>query len=115
MLRRLTLLIAAVVGVASAIPAAATPAAPPAPYHLTAVRPFLFFNDSGRFSPEIPTTAALWNTIIGEGWAGESSNATLVRVDVAGAAGSYNPKARVRLMVQRGKTTVNGPAFAGKK
>src|SRR3712207_6569050 len=47
--------------------------APPPPYRLAALRAFLFHNDSGTFSPNIPPSAPLWNTVIGEGWAKEPS------------------------------------------
>jgi hypothetical protein len=80
----------------------------PPPYTLQSVHPFLFFNDSGGFSASIPENAPLWNTVIGEGWAGQSSDSTLVRVAVAGAAGSYAPRRSIRLVVRKAKPLGDG-------
>jgi hypothetical protein len=92
---------------ACALPTGATAAAPP--YRLAALRAYLFFNDTGTFSAAIPEDAPLFNTIIGEGWAGQASNAVLVRVTVAGQAGSYESKRFVRLAVERGARSSPGP------
>jgi hypothetical protein len=83
--------------------ATAAPAAAPPAYTLRALHASLFYNDSGTFSPDIPAKAPLWNTIIGEGWAAEPSSATLVRVTVAGARGSYAPNRSVELVVRKGR------------
>jgi hypothetical protein len=69
---------------------------------------YLFYNDSGTFSPNIPANATLWNTIIGEGWAKQSSNSTLVRVVVTGANGSYAPHRAIQLTVRKGKQGPSG-------
>lgn len=79
----------------------------PGPYTLSALGVHLFYNDTGGFSQNIPEDAALWNTIIGEGWAGKASNATLVRVTVAGAPGSYANRT-VQVSVQKGTRTSSG-------
>jgi hypothetical protein len=104
-------LVVAVAVVVTVFAPGATAAAATGPYHLAAVRPFLFFNDSGRLSKEVPESASLWNTIIGEGWAGESSNATLVRVEITGPSGSYSPGRSVRLSVRKGRATATGVIF----
>lgn len=77
---------------------------PPA-YRLAAVKPALFYNDTGTFSPVVPENASLWNTIIGEDWARQSSNQTLVRVTVSGQVGSYAAHRTVKLVVRRGTQT----------
>ena len=86
---------------------------PPA-YRISALQPFLFYNDTGTFSGAIPKDAPLWNTIIGEGWARQSSNQTLVRVTVAGEAGSYAPRRAVKLVVRRGTQSDSGKFTWGK-
>jgi hypothetical protein len=91
---------------ALALAGVAAAAAPP--YRLATLRPYLFFNDTGTFSAEVPENASLFNTIIGEGWAGHASNAVLVRVTVAGEAGSYESNRFVRLTVVRGTYASSG-------
>jgi len=81
--------------------------APPA-YKLTRMSATLFYADSGTFSLDIPKDAPLWNTIIGEGWAKQNSDATLIRVAVSGARGSYAPGRAVRLNVRKGRATASG-------
>jgi hypothetical protein len=75
------------------------------PYRIVALRAYLYFNDTGRFSPAIPPGASLWNTIVGEGWAKHPSDATLVEVTIAGAAGSFEPGRSVRIVVRAGAAT----------
>jgi len=94
-----------------AIPAQSAAPAPPPPYKLTKVASSLFYTESGTFSPDIPKDAILWNTIIGEGWAKEYSNSTLVRVTVTGARGSIALSRTVRLTVRRGRATATGYAW----
>jgi hypothetical protein len=94
--------LAAAVMIAGLAVGAAGAATPPA-YSLRALHASLFYNDSGTFSPDIPANASLFNTIIGEGWAAEPSSATLVRVTVAGARGSYAPNRSVELVVRKGR------------
>ncbi|HEV7566398.1 MAG TPA: hypothetical protein VGO31_10600 [Microbacteriaceae bacterium] len=79
-----------------------------APYRVAMIGAYLFYNDSGAFSPNIPADAALWNTIIGEGWARESSTSTLVRVVVTGANGSYEPHRAIQLTVSKGRRAPSG-------
>lgn len=105
-------LLVALAVLACALPAGAGAATPP--YRLAAMRAYLFFNDSGTFSPAIPENASLWNTVIGEGWAGHASDAVLVRVTVAGQAGSYESSRFVRLTVDRGSRTSSGTIRWGK-
>lgn len=103
------LLLAVLAGV---LPSAASAAAPP--YRLVSLQAYLFYNDTGTFSPAIPEDAPLFNTVIGEGWAGHASNAVLVRVTVTGPAGSYAPRRFVRLTVDRGTRTASGAFRWGK-
>ena len=93
----------AAVALAAVAAGAAAATAPPA-YTLRALHASLFYNDSGTFSPDIPPNAPLFNTIIGEGWAAEPSSATLVRVTVGGARGSFAPNRSVQLVVRNGRT-----------
>lgn len=79
-------------------------AAGPSPaFRLASLVPVLFFNDTGTFSEPIPEDAPLANTPIGEGWAGHPSDATFVRVTVAGKPRSYLELRSVRLLVQGGE------------
>ncbi|MEJ7569631.1 MAG: hypothetical protein WKF41_15365 [Gaiellaceae bacterium] len=86
-------------------------ASSPPPYKLAKLTASLFYAESGRFSPDIPKNAPLWNTIIGEGWAKENSDATLIRVTVTGARGSYAPARAVKVSVRKGRTTSSGYAW----
>ena len=56
------------------------------PPKITAIRAQLFYNGKGTFSDNIlaQKDIALWNTIIGEGSAGDASTSTLVTVEVSG-------------------------------
>jgi hypothetical protein len=60
----------------------------------------LFLQRSGTFSEPLPEGATLWNTVIGEGAAGEPSSSTLVKVLVTGQPNSYQAHAKVQLKVQ---------------
>jgi hypothetical protein len=53
---------------------------------ITAVRAQLFYDASGTFSEDILSQKdlALWNTIIGEGSAGQASTSTFVTVEISG-------------------------------
>ncbi len=101
------ILLAWLVALSLAVPALATGATPP-PYRLASVKAYLFYNDTGSLSQPLPDNVSLFNTIIGEGWAHEPSNAVLVRVTVAGRAGSYVSKRAVRLTVAQGTRTASG-------
>jgi hypothetical protein len=73
-------------------------------YKISAVRAFLFFEGSGRLDNRdlLGGKVKLWNTSIGEGDAGEPSNATLVHVELEGPSfthpfrGSLSLRARAR-------------------
>jgi hypothetical protein len=104
----------ATVAVALMLPSAISAASPlhptaeAGPYRVAMIGAYLFYNDSGTFSPNIPADAALWNTIIGEGWARESSTSSLVRVVVTGAAGSYESHRAIQLTVSKGRRAPSG-------
>jgi hypothetical protein len=69
---------------------AALLAASPAPAPgIGKIRMQLFYEDSGRLSPDIapPADFTGWNTVIGEGSAEEAANDLLVLVEVIGPAG----------------------------
>ena len=53
---------------------------------ITGIRAQLFYEGSGKFSPDVLAAKnfALWNTIIGEGSAGEPSTSTFVTVIISG-------------------------------
>jgi hypothetical protein len=105
MLLRLVLLIGLL---ATSVEAAGTARAAadrkPQTYQIRAVRAFLFFEGSGRFDDRdlFGGKVRLWNTSIGEGDAGEPSNATLVHVELEGPSftdsfrGSLSLRARAR-------------------
>jgi len=59
----------------------------------------LFLNYSGTLSKPITAKTELWNAVIGEGNISEPSNSTFVDVLVDGEPGSFDPKARVELVV----------------
>ena len=108
-LRRLFVTLLTLGALASASGSGAVSAPPP--YKLATVTASLFYTESGTFSPDIPKDAILWNTIIGEGWAKEYSNSTLVRVTVTGARGSIGLSRSVRVAVRRGRATATGYAW----
>jgi hypothetical protein len=91
----------AVTALALAAPVAATAAPATAPYAVEALQVRLYYPQSGTFSPDIPSSASLFNTIIGEGWAREPSTAILVQARVGGQRGSFAAGRRVRLEVRR--------------
>jgi hypothetical protein len=68
----------------------------------------LFYNDTGTFSPPIPENVQLANTVIGDGWAGHPSDATFVRVTVAGKPRSFLELRSVHLVVQGGQRDKSG-------
>ena len=80
--------------------------APVPPYTVASIRAHLFYNGSATFSENIIDNQdpgfVLWNTIIGEGWAEQASNSTLVVVEVAGLAGSSGPDREVKVTVKEG-------------
>ena len=59
----------------------------------------LYYNYSGTLSKPITAKTVLWNAVVGEGNISEPSNSTFVDVTVTGEPGSFEPKARVNLVV----------------
>ncbi|MEZ4400820.1 MAG: hypothetical protein R3B06_12420 [Kofleriaceae bacterium] len=84
----ISLAVATTVTEVRAQPAAKPPAPAPAPatYQVAGIHAFLYFHGTGTFGSKDITdgTVALWNTIIGEGDAGEPASAVLVKVDLTG-------------------------------
>lgn len=91
---------ALVLAVAAAGPAVAagTP-----PYRLAGIRAQLVFETTGALSRPIPPGAPLFNTVIGEGWAGQPADDVLVGVAVRGRPGSFVARRRVVLEIRRGR------------
>ena len=60
--------------------------------HIGQIRMHLFLEESGRLSPDIapPHEFIGWNTIIGEGSAGEAANDLLILVEAKGTGGKEN-------------------------
>ena len=77
----------------------ASPALADKPLAVAKVEARLFFNYSGKLSKPIGPDTVLFNAIIGEGNIDEPSNSTFVDVTVEGEPGSFEPKARVELLV----------------
>ena len=63
----------------------------------------LFRHHTGTLSEPLTGKEALWNTIIGEGSAGEPSSSLLIDIVVAGAPGTYENRA-VELVVKNAKS-----------
>jgi hypothetical protein len=92
------------VSVEAAVAAPAAADKKPQVHKISAVRAFLFFEGSGRLDDRdlLGGKVKLWNTSIGEGDAGEPSNATLVHVELEGPSfthpfrGTLSLKARAR-------------------
>jgi len=74
------------------------------PLRVHAVEAHLYLQNSGALSRVIGPEMALWNTIIGEGDAGEPSTSTLVDVIVEGAPGSFSARSEVKLVVSNSRT-----------
>ncbi len=74
------------------------------PYHVGAIKAFLFYNQTGDFSENIIDNPdfMLWNVGIGEGSAKGPSDATLVVVEVVGTPGAYEPDRRVQMVAREG-------------
>jgi hypothetical protein len=107
MIRRRILFAAVPVLALAAAGASYARQAPPPPAYRLSLRAMLFYTDKGTFSRDlIARPMDLFNTVIGEGGAGGSSNATLVVADVRGEGGSYVPDRKVQLTVtENGRTT----------
>src|SRR6188474_2608696 len=69
------------------------------PLSIAKVEARLFLNYSGTLSKPITSKTVLWNAVIGEGNIPEPSNSTFVDVVVDGEPGSFDPGARVELVV----------------
>lgn len=95
---------------------------------ITGVQAKLYFPEKGGFSEDMlaERNLALWNTIIGAGWAKHPSNATLVLVEVSGSpergrpvfveltvteAGERSPKLRRRINPSLSNTDKRQEAF----
>lgn len=73
--------------------AALIAAAPPAPApRIGHIRLQLYYEETGRLSPDIapPAEFSAWNTLIGEGSAEENARDILVSVEVLGRGGEEN-------------------------
>ena len=72
------------------------------PVAVTGIRVMLFYEYSGRFSPDIapPADVSLWNTVIGEGSAEEPASDYVVIVDLAGPQGAYIEKPVLTIAVK---------------
>ncbi len=74
------------------------------PLEVRAIEVRLFRHHTGSLSEPLTGKEVLWNTIIGEGSAGEPSSSLLVDVVVAGAPGSYEESWLVELVVKDAKS-----------
>jgi hypothetical protein len=74
---------------------------------IEAVQAYLFYDHTGGISGNLLTKKhlVLWNTVIGEGDAGEGSNSTLVVVEVSGEGSSA--KVNVVITDEDQKTIIN--------
>lgn len=75
------------------------------------IRAFLFYDHAGNFSADVlaQKDITLWNTIIGEGFAGSPSNSTLALIQIVGRDVSFDAKAKVNIVVNdlHGKVIMN--------
>lgn len=111
---RTSALVAVAVTVACAAPAVAQPAGTPAPtFQIAGVHAFLYFHRSGTFDDRDLTggKVALWNTIIGEGEAGEPATAMLVKVEVSGP-NFASQDGKVVVVAKAGRKTLARQTFA---
>ena len=87
-------LIAAMLFVLATAPASAGKA-----LNVASLEARLYYNHSGTLSKPVSSKTVLWNAVVGEGNIAEPSNSTFVDVTVLGEPGSFEPKARVNLVV----------------
>ena len=83
------------------------------PYHISAIKAYLYYNTEGRQDVKIRGTLsenlidnkdfALWNTIIGEGSAKAASNQTFVVIELAGNPVEYVERRVVLTVTADGK------------
>jgi hypothetical protein len=68
---------------------------------IEAIRAYLFYNHTGTTSGDVlaKKDIALWNTIIGEGYAGSPSDSTFVIVEISGRDISATRHAKVNIVV----------------
>lgn len=69
------------------------------PLSVASVQARLFLNHSGTLSKPVDAKTELWNAVIGERNIPGPSNATFIDVRVQGEPGSFDPDARVELVV----------------
>ena len=74
------------------------------PLEVRAIEVRLFRHHTGSLSEPLTGKETLWNTIIGEGSAGEPSSSLLVDVVVAGAPGAFEKSSLVELVVKNAKS-----------
>jgi hypothetical protein len=74
------------------------------PLEVRSVEARLFRHHTGSLSEPLTAKEALWNTIIGEGSAGEPSSSLLIDVIVAGTPGTFEESWLVELVVKNAKT-----------
>jgi hypothetical protein len=83
-----------------------------APYEISAIKAFLYFDQKGTLSENIIDnpiyeSGALWNTIIGVGGEPDSaSNSTMVVVEIKGKRGSYLSKRKLDFVASEGERIV---------
>jgi hypothetical protein len=95
---------------------AATPASADKALTVAAMEARLYYNYSGTLSKPITSKTVLWNAVAGEGNISEPSNSTFIDVLVVGEPGSFDPKARIELVVtdaSSGKTLQSQSAEIG--
>lgn len=97
----------------AARPAAAQPGATPANATLGDIRMHLFYQGTGRLSPDIspPNDFTGWNTVIGEGSAEESATDLLVVVEVR-ANGEHAVQRPLVVTARAGRRVLGTRRFA---
>ena len=86
------------------------------PLAVASIEARLFYNYSRTLSKPITSKTVLWNAVVGEGNISEPSNSTFVDVLVTGEPGSFEPNAKVTLVVSdksSGKVLQNQSAEVG--
>ena len=76
-------------------------------FEIRSIKAYLHLQHHGTFSDDISNlpSGALWNTIIGAGWAKSPSNATMVIVEIVGQSRVFEPTRKVEMVVTEiGKT-----------
>jgi hypothetical protein len=93
--------------------AAAASATQPANAELGEIRMHLFYEETGRLSPDIspPNAFTAWNTVIGEGSAEERANDLVVVVEVR-ARGEQNVNRPITITARSGRRVLGQRRFA---